>query len=723
MSPSIHRLSLFLISVMFSLGLIFNSSVFAGRTLRPFAETNSPPVVVDDSYTVHGVRALTPLDNDYDPDNDPFSLYSVTQPLHGTASIGSSTGISYTVAPGYVGSDSFTYTARDISGNLATATIHITAVNQSPVAVTDPYTVHGGAVLTPMANDYDPDGDGLTFKAIVTLPQHGTLNGYPNNVYHYTAAYGYVGSDSFTYTIQDDWGATATGTVNIDVVNQPPIAVPDFYVVHSAVGFSPRVNDFDPDNDPVSLPIQTSNPQHGAVNGYPSGMFVYIPTPGFSGFDYFSYSITDDYGATGTGYAYFFVIQDSTTAQPPHSCACPDDPAGASGFNAGAGGLRSTPTGPAGSGGPLAHDPVNLATGRETYTPDPDLIIYNPAGPSVNWQRSYLSDRALADPQGYGSPGLSRGWVHNYDLSIQGTSGSWGALTLIYPNGAQETLTPQLSSGQPTGAFTTSAGVPYIVTGVAGTPTGTWQSVTVTWKDQTQWKFTLLSGTTYALTQVTNRTGQSLNFSWNSSRALTQVADANTSTTLLTLAYDSNGKLLTATDAYSRQIAYAFSTVSSTAESMLQSVSQVVTCGTSNPPAHWTYTYDVDKGQQLNTITVPSPTGTGTSTATINYDSVGRVSSLVDANGNQRVYTYNSGTTQVQVKDASNNLALAWTQKFNTANLNTGITDAASHSSTVAYADTANQFRPTSITDRNNHATSYTYDSFGNVLTVTSPRS
>jgi hypothetical protein len=554
--------------------------------------------------------------------------------------------------------------------------------------------VHGQLMISPKDNDYDPDNDGVAFKAFVTQPLHGTLTGYTTGVYTYRAAYGYVGSDSFTYSIQDSWGATATGTVNINVVNQPPIGIPDFYVVHSSnITVWPALNDIDPENDGVTFRYQTSNPLHGTLTGYAPGALTYWPNAGFSGFDSFTYSIFDTLGANGSGTVFLFVIQNSTTSLPPHSCACPEDPAGPSGFNPGSGGLRTTSTGSTRKHGPQAPDPVNLATGRETYTPDADLTIYNPSGPSVNWQRSYLSDQALADPSGYSSPGLSRGWVHSYDIRIQGTSGSWGALTLIYPNGAKETLTPQLSGGQPTGSFTTPAGVPYTVSGVAGTPTGTWQSITVTWKDQTKWKFTLLSGTTYPLTQLTNRMGQSLNFSWNTNRALTQVTDAATSNTLLTLSYGSYGKLVTATDTYGRQLGYSFSPVNNIAESMLQTVSQVVSSGTPNPPAHWTYTYASDKGGQLNSITVPSPTGTGNSTATINYDSVGRVSSLVDANGNQRVYTYNSGTAQVQVKDSANNLALSWTQKFNAAKLNTGITDAASHSTTIAYADNANPFK------------------------------
>ena len=227
---------------------------------------------------------------------------------------------------------------------------------------------------------------------------------------------------------------------------------------------------------------------------------------------------------------------------------------------------------------------------------------------------------------------------------------------------------------------------------------------------------------TYSLNQIGNRTGQSLTLTWNSSRAPTQVKDTATGNVLLTFTYSSNGKLSTVTDSFGRKVVYTFSAGSATSFSVLQSVSQVVTSGTSNPPARWTYGYASDAGLQLNAITVPSPTGTGNSTATINYTPIGKVSSLVDANGNQRVYTYNTNTTQVQVKDAANNSVMSWTQKFNSSSLNTGITDAANHSTTMVYGDAANPLNPSSITDRNGHVTTYTYDQFGNVRTITYPR-
>jgi hypothetical protein len=207
------------------------------------------------------------------------------------------------------------------------------------------------------------------------------------------------------------------------------------------------------------------------------------------------------------------------------------DPGGTSGFNPLTGGLAGVSGGVSGKTGPSGPDPVNLASGRESFNPPPDLTVYNPSGPSAVWQLSYSSDQALKIGAGYGSPGLSRGWINSYDLRVEGTLGSWGTLKLIYPNGATETLTPQLDGGgQPTGSLTTPQGAPYIAQGVAGSPAGTWQSITVTWKDQTKWVFSPFSSGVYALNQLTNRTGQGISFTWRSTdRALTQIADTGSS--------------------------------------------------------------------------------------------------------------------------------------------------------------------------------------------------
>src|SRR5262249_48161586 len=103
-------------------------------------------------------------------------------------------------------------------------------------------------------------------------------------------------------------------------------------------------------------------------------------------------------------------------------------------------GEAATPTdgGTGGDFGPSSADSVNLATGEYSNQPGPDLVVRNPIGSDVVYARTYYSVRARRN---YASPGLSAGWVDNYDLQVQSTPGAWGPLTLTYPNGATEQWT------------------------------------------------------------------------------------------------------------------------------------------------------------------------------------------------------------------------------------------------------------------------------------------
>jgi Ca2+-binding RTX toxin-like protein len=66
------------------------------------------------------------------------------------------------------------------------------------------------------ANDSDPDGDALTVDS-VTQPQHGTAAIQPDGTVRYAPASGFEGADSFTYTVGDGRGGTATASVAVDV--------------------------------------------------------------------------------------------------------------------------------------------------------------------------------------------------------------------------------------------------------------------------------------------------------------------------------------------------------------------------------------------------------------------------------------------------------------------------------------------------------------------------
>lgn len=86
--------------------------------------------------------------------------------------------------------------------------------NQSPVAVND--TVQTAVLGNILANDSDPDGDTITVIGH-SNPAHGTLHIAPSGWYAYTPVAGFVGTDSFTYTIADGQGGTATATVSVTV--------------------------------------------------------------------------------------------------------------------------------------------------------------------------------------------------------------------------------------------------------------------------------------------------------------------------------------------------------------------------------------------------------------------------------------------------------------------------------------------------------------------------
>ena len=89
--------------------------------------------------------------------------------------------------------------------------------NRFPTAQADSATTLSGAALTinVLANDSDPDGDLLSVAGF-TQPAHGTVTQVSGGL-RYTPASGYAGADSFTYTISDGRGGTATATVSVTV--------------------------------------------------------------------------------------------------------------------------------------------------------------------------------------------------------------------------------------------------------------------------------------------------------------------------------------------------------------------------------------------------------------------------------------------------------------------------------------------------------------------------
>ncbi len=161
-----------------------------------------------------------------DPDGDTVTVQSVGTPTNGAVTIGTGGSITYTPNQFYNGPDSFTYVVSDGKGGTATGTVKVTVtfVDNPPTANPDTAVTPIGTPVTVdvLAHDTDPDigtvhGDKLTVTTVGT-PAHGTTKINTDGTILYTPNSGFVGKDTFTYTISDKSGKTSTANVAITVL-------------------------------------------------------------------------------------------------------------------------------------------------------------------------------------------------------------------------------------------------------------------------------------------------------------------------------------------------------------------------------------------------------------------------------------------------------------------------------------------------------------------------
>src|SRR5579884_2262329 len=422
---------------------------------------------------------------------------------------------------------------------------------------------------------------------------------------------------------------------------------------------------------------------------------------------------------------------------PPQAC-CPKDKAGGTG------------------------DPVNMATGEEEYQPDDDLVVYNPYGPAVRWGRVYNSLRLIGD--GYNSDAgydpsyqcndFGVGWSQHYNVGVYvTTNGGVGYYHYVLNENGSMTwflASSVPSATQPRVQCSVEPGVPLLVEWDYD-PNNSSGYYTITFPDRSQWITTDMIPNVYccALAEIRDRLGNAIYFNYTAPPSgfdwplLTSISTGpnGTGMTLLTIRRyaDGSGNIASISDAYGRSIYYNVQSYTIYNDDYpapyqeLESVSQVVASNSTSIPARYTYGYELLQGPTqgytnwfrfLHTITVPSPTGSGTSTATINYDyTTDFVSSIVDANGNSHIYSWNgNNTTTVTVKNAKRVTVYSYTAGFDGNMSQTSLTNGAGQVVyTRAFGNSSDPYRPSDVTDGNGNTTYYTWDPFGHVLTEQKP--
>lgn len=223
--------------------------------------------LVDDLVTVdEDASVVVPIfANDTDLTTD--GNLSTTNPPNGVVSInpnGTPTDptddiVTYTPDPDFNGTDSFDYTICTTLGACSTATV---TVDVLPIvdAFDDVVAVEQDMAfdINMLANDNDlPTSGTIT----TTTPSNGTLflneNGTPGNpsddFITYTPNSGYLGPDTFDYTICDGSGNCSTATVSI-TVNPPNI---NLDADNDGIIDSFEDLNADADNDPATNPTDT----------------------------------------------------------------------------------------------------------------------------------------------------------------------------------------------------------------------------------------------------------------------------------------------------------------------------------------------------------------------------------------------------------------------------------------------------------------------------------
>lgn len=215
---------------------------------------NDAPVAAADTATGTEDTPLmiAVLANDTDVENNTLSITSLTQPASGGSVAVVGTGVVFTPTANACSASpvTFTYQARDTSLALSavtTVTISaVTCVNDAPVSLPSSYSVTGNMVissgttlsggsltgyletnnsLTRSLTATDVDSVGLIFT-LATPVVHGTGVLSSTGLLVYTPALGYVGSDTFTYTVTDGIATTGPIIVTITVIDPHPPVIP-----------------------------------------------------------------------------------------------------------------------------------------------------------------------------------------------------------------------------------------------------------------------------------------------------------------------------------------------------------------------------------------------------------------------------------------------------------------------------------------------------------------
>ncbi len=262
----------------------------------------------DGVTTPHNTAATIPLSDIATAAGSPLDPTRTeagsTAPSHGTISITSGGGVTYTPAPGYAGADRFTLWVYDTDGEGGEIAVEVAVLANTVTARGDTAATNAGTgvAVDVRANDTSASGQSFSAPVVTADASHGTTSVGADGRITYTPAAGFSGSDSFSYRVCDTSNPTpvcGTADVAVTVLNvfSGGTAVVDGVATpHNTA----KPIDLDDIATTAGQPIDptrttvTGLPAHGAVTTDPTtGTVTYTPEHGYTGADEFELRVCD----------------------------------------------------------------------------------------------------------------------------------------------------------------------------------------------------------------------------------------------------------------------------------------------------------------------------------------------------------------------------------------------------------------------------------------------
>jgi CshA-type fibril repeat protein len=168
-----------------------------------------------------------------------------------------------------------TYTVRDMVGATASSTLELAVTPVADITADSVTTSSTGSVtFDPLTGTNGATADNFEDPAAaitaIGMPAHGTAVLNPDGTITYTPTPGYVGPDSFSYTVSSG-GVSETATISVVVTNAAPVANPDTASTREDTPVSGNVLTNDTDSDSGDSKTVTQFVVDGVTVTVPAG--------------------------------------------------------------------------------------------------------------------------------------------------------------------------------------------------------------------------------------------------------------------------------------------------------------------------------------------------------------------------------------------------------------------------------------------------------------------